>query len=208
MSDLGLRHAVADAVRFRIGANIAMPVGLPILGILLLAVVGPTAGRYYIDVTCGVPPKQFIRGEWFVSIALLTGVAWVICDAAGLGTWTSLWIAFAIGFTLRVLALYRGWEELSPTSQEASINTVMVGPCSAASSATSRYARCEILASWLRTTEDGDRVEATAPTLIPGPGLGCPQPSDDRVALGSRRRRSARPIGSVDGSSRSMLIEV
>ena len=27
-----------------------------------------------------VPPKQFIRGEWFVGIALLTGLIWVICD--------------------------------------------------------------------------------------------------------------------------------
>jgi hypothetical protein len=28
----------------------------------------------------------FIRGEWFVTIAALTGLIWVICDAAGLGT--------------------------------------------------------------------------------------------------------------------------
>ena len=73
--------------------------------------IGPTAGRYYIDITCGVPPKQFIRGEWFVTIALLTGAIWLVCDAAGLGTWASAGISFAIGFTLRVLALYRGWEE-------------------------------------------------------------------------------------------------
>ena len=93
------------------GAQKGATVGLPLLGILLLAVVGPTAGRYYIDITSGVTPKQFIRGEWFVTIALLTGLVWVICDAAGLGTWPSVVIAFAIGFTLRVIALYRGWEE-------------------------------------------------------------------------------------------------
>jgi uncharacterized membrane protein YeiH len=93
------------------GAQKGASVALPVLGILLLAVVGPTAGRWYIDVSSGVPPKQFIRGEWFVAIALLTGLVWVICDAAGLGTWTSVAIAFAIGFTVRVVALYRGWEE-------------------------------------------------------------------------------------------------
>lgn len=52
--------------------------GLPVLGTLLLAVVGPTAGRWYADVTSGVTPKQFIRGEWFVGVALLTGLIWVV----------------------------------------------------------------------------------------------------------------------------------
>jgi uncharacterized membrane protein YeiH len=58
-----------------------------------------------VDVSCGVPPKQFIRGEWFVTIALLTGLIWVVCDSAGLNTWLSTAIAFAIGYTIRVLAL-------------------------------------------------------------------------------------------------------
>ena len=93
------------------GAQAAEQAHLPILGVLALAVIGPTAGRYYIDLTCGVPPKQFIRGEWFVATAALTGLAWIICDAAGLNTWWSAGISFVIGFTFRVLALYRGWEE-------------------------------------------------------------------------------------------------
>jgi uncharacterized membrane protein YeiH len=93
------------------GASAAETAGLPVVGVLAIAVIGPTAGRYYIDITSGVPPKQFIRGEWFVSIALLTGAIWVICDAAGLGTWPSAGISFAIGFSLRVLCLYEGWEE-------------------------------------------------------------------------------------------------
>jgi len=61
--------------------------------------------------SCGVPPKQFIRGEWFVSIALLTGLVWILCDSAGLDTWASAAIAFAVGYTVRVLALYYAWEE-------------------------------------------------------------------------------------------------
>jgi uncharacterized membrane protein YeiH len=93
------------------GAEAAEKAHLPVLGVLTLAVVGPTAGRWYIDVSSGVPPKQFIRGEWFVSIAALTGLVWVLCDAAGLGTWWSVVISFVVGFTLRLLALYRGWEE-------------------------------------------------------------------------------------------------
>jgi uncharacterized membrane protein YeiH len=93
------------------GAQKGVDVGLPVLGVLLLAVVGPTAGRYYIDITSGVPPKQFVRGEWFVSIALLTGIVWVLSDWAGLNTWVSAGIAFVVGYVVRILALYRGWEE-------------------------------------------------------------------------------------------------
>ena len=93
------------------GAQAAEEAHLPILGVVALAVIGPTAGRYYIDISSGVPPKQFIRGEWFVVIAALTGLVWVICDAAGLNTLWSAGISFAVGFTVRVIALYRGWEE-------------------------------------------------------------------------------------------------
>jgi uncharacterized membrane protein YeiH len=94
-----------------VGAQKAEGVGLPVLGVLAIAVVGATAGRWYVDVSSGVPPKQFIRGEWFVSTAVLTGLVWVVCDAAGLNTWWSAGISFAAGFTFRVVALYRGWEE-------------------------------------------------------------------------------------------------
>jgi uncharacterized membrane protein YeiH len=62
------------------GAQKGVEVGLPVLGVLLLAVVGPT-------------------------------VVWALCAWAGLNTWWSAGIAFVIGFSIRVLALYRGWEE-------------------------------------------------------------------------------------------------
>ncbi len=93
------------------GAQAAVKAGLPVAGVLALAVIGPTAGRWYVDVSCGVPPKQFIRGEWFVTIALLTGFIWVLCDSVGLPLWASALIAFAVGYTVRVLALYYAWEE-------------------------------------------------------------------------------------------------
>ena len=94
-----------------VGAQAGVDAHLPVLGTLLLAVLGPTAGRYYIDVTSGVPPKQFVRSEWFVGTALLTGIVWVLCDWAGLNAWACAGVAFVIGFTFRVIALYRGWEE-------------------------------------------------------------------------------------------------
>ena len=86
------------------------------LGIVALAVVGPTAGRWYADVTSGVPPKHFVRGEWFVGIAALTGLVWVVLywllvQQAGVSIWWPSLISFAFGYTLRLTALYRGWEE-------------------------------------------------------------------------------------------------
>ena len=93
------------------GAEKGEAVHLPILGALFLAVVGPTAGRYYIDVTSGVTPKQFVKGEWFVGTALLTGLVWILADSAGAGAWLATGIAFAVGFSFRMTALYRGWEE-------------------------------------------------------------------------------------------------
>jgi uncharacterized membrane protein YeiH len=99
-----------------VGAQRGIEVGLPVLGTLALAVVGPTAGRWYADVTSGVPPKQFVRGEWFVGIAALTGLVWVvlywlIVQQAGASIWWPSLLAFAFGYTLRLTALYRGWEE-------------------------------------------------------------------------------------------------
>ncbi|OQQ14091.1 hypothetical protein B0675_28335 [Streptomyces sp. M41(2017)] len=94
-----------------VGAQTGVEVGLPVLGSLALAVVGPTAGRFLIDVSCGVPPKQFVRGEWFVAIAALTGAVWIVLDQAGLPRAASAPVAFLVGFTVRLTALYRGWEE-------------------------------------------------------------------------------------------------
>ena len=73
--------------------------------------VGPTAGRYYIDITSGVTPKQFIRSEWFVGTAVLTGAVWIGVYWAGAGTWAAAGIAFVVGFAFRVIATYRGWQE-------------------------------------------------------------------------------------------------
>jgi uncharacterized membrane protein YeiH len=102
-----------------VGAEVGVENGLPIWGSLALAVVGPTAGRWLIDVSSDVPPKQFIRGEWFVSIAALTGLVWILLNSWGIDAWdgwAAYLVAFAVGFTLRLVALYRAWEE--PLAEE------------------------------------------------------------------------------------------
>ena len=93
------------------GAQKGVEAGLPIAGVIALAVIGPTAGRWYVDLTCEVPPKHFVRGEWFVATAVLTGLAWLVADDLGASIYVSVGIAFLIGYAFRVAALYRGWEE-------------------------------------------------------------------------------------------------
>jgi uncharacterized membrane protein YeiH len=94
-----------------VGAQKGIGQGIPVLGCLLLAVVGPTAGRAYIDISSGVTPKHFIRGEWFVPIAALTGAVWILVYWASGNTWVALAVAFLVGFGLRVAALWYAWEE-------------------------------------------------------------------------------------------------
>ena len=97
-----------------VGAQTGVKAGLPVLGCLLLALVGPTAGRYYIDITSGKTAKQFIRSEWFIGTALLTGLVWILATWAGAGTWVATVIAFAVGFVFRLLAMFYEWEEPLP----------------------------------------------------------------------------------------------
>jgi uncharacterized membrane protein YeiH len=94
-----------------VGAQKGFEVGLPAFGVLALAVVAPTAGRWIVDVSSGVPPVHFVRGGWFVATALLTGLVWTACAVAGLDTWLSAAVAFAVGYTARLLATARSWDE-------------------------------------------------------------------------------------------------
>jgi uncharacterized membrane protein YeiH len=94
-----------------VGAHKGADSGLPVLGCVALAAVTATAGRSYVDLASGVTPKPFVRGEWFVTVAILTGLVWIGLVAFGLGTWVCAGGAFVAGYTFRVLAMYRGWEE-------------------------------------------------------------------------------------------------
>jgi uncharacterized membrane protein YeiH len=93
------------------GAQKGVEAGLPVAGVLALAVIGPTAGRWYVDLTCEVPPKHFVRGEWFVATAVLAGLVWLVADDLGASIYLSVGIAFVVGYVFRLVALYRGWEE-------------------------------------------------------------------------------------------------
>ncbi len=97
-----------------IGVNKALETGIPLVGAVLIGVVGPTAGRFFIDLTSGVTPQQFTRGEWFVGTAVLTSLVYIGCDELGLSIWPATLISVAAGFTFRVLAIQLTWEEPLP----------------------------------------------------------------------------------------------
>jgi uncharacterized membrane protein YeiH len=96
------------------GAQAALDADLPYLAAVLLGVVGATAGRFFIDVSCGLPPKQFLRGEWFVGTAILSSIVYIICAEQGLSIWPATLIAAAVGIGFRLLALTKLWEEPEP----------------------------------------------------------------------------------------------
>jgi len=102
-----------------VGTDAALNADLPYLGCILIGVVGPTAGRYFIDVTSGLPPKHFIKGEWFVGTAVLVSVVYIVCYEAGLSIWPASLISFAVGFGFRLLALSKAWEEPEPWMPES-----------------------------------------------------------------------------------------
>jgi uncharacterized membrane protein YeiH len=117
-----------------VGAQAALDAHLGYLAAVILGVIATTAGRWIIDVACNVIPKQLVRGEFFVTAAGLTGIAYVICNPyLGLSVWTSTAIAFFVGFGFRLLSQFLGWEEWEPwepaecATPEASRDTLGVG---------------------------------------------------------------------------------
>ena len=101
-----------------VGVSKALDMDLPLVACILIGVVGPTAGRFFIDITCGVTPQHFVRGEWFVGTAALTSVVFILADGAGLSIWPATLISFAVGFSFRFLARRLRWEEPLPTQPD------------------------------------------------------------------------------------------
>jgi uncharacterized membrane protein YeiH len=105
-----------------IGTQKALADNLPLIACVLLGIVGPTAGRYFIDITSGVTPQHFTRGSWFVGTAALTSIIYIILDALGLASpsiWPATLLAWLVGFTFRVTSLRLGWQEPEPWDQSA-----------------------------------------------------------------------------------------
>jgi uncharacterized membrane protein YeiH len=98
-----------------VGAQVAMANHFGYFAAVLIGALATTGGRFIIDIACGVIPKQLVRGEFFVSTAVGTGVIYLICAyQIGLSVIASTIIAFTIGFLFRIAAQTFGWEEWEP----------------------------------------------------------------------------------------------
>jgi uncharacterized membrane protein YeiH len=100
-----------------VGVEKGLQADWPLLGAIFLGVVGPTAGRFLIDVSCGQTAKQFVQGEWFIGTAVLTSLSYFILRAPvalELEFLPATFIAFGIGFGFRLAAIWFGWEEPMP----------------------------------------------------------------------------------------------
>lgn len=98
-----------------IGVAAGLSAGLPGIACILLGIIGPTAGRFLIDITAGKAAKQFVRGEWFVGTAILTSLIYYICATSlGMTQWPATLISWGFGFAFRLTALYFLLEEPMP----------------------------------------------------------------------------------------------
>jgi uncharacterized membrane protein YeiH len=105
-----------------VGVSAGIAAGLPDIACIAIGVVGPTAGRFLIDITSAKTAPHFRRSEWFVGTAVLTSVAYLICEKyLGLTIWQASLIAFAVGFCFRVAALWFAWEEPLPRGIPAEV---------------------------------------------------------------------------------------
>ncbi|HEY1869189.1 MAG TPA: TRIC cation channel family protein [Candidatus Cybelea sp.] len=98
-----------------VGAQAALGAHLGYAAAVVIGIIATTAGRWIIDVACKVVPKQLVRGEFFITAAALTCIAYLLCvDTFGLAVIPSTIIAFFVGFSFRLLSQYFGWEEWEP----------------------------------------------------------------------------------------------
>jgi uncharacterized membrane protein YeiH len=94
-----------------VGAQKSLVAGLPLLGVIFVAVLGSTSGRYLIDVTCGVTPKHFINGNWLLGSSILAALLYIILDELGVSAWSATLAAALIVFFFRYAALRYEWEK-------------------------------------------------------------------------------------------------
>lgn len=98
-----------------VGAQAALAAHLGYAAAVLIGIIATTAGRWIIDSACLVVPKQLVRGEFWVTAAGLTAIAYIVSsEVAGLSVITSTVIAFFVGFGFRLTSQALGWEEWEP----------------------------------------------------------------------------------------------
>jgi uncharacterized membrane protein YeiH len=94
-----------------VGVQKSLAEGLPLIGVIFIAVVGATSGRYFIDIASNVTPIHFTNGGWFLGSALLAAVIYLILNARDISIWWATISAWLAAFLFRYLALRLNWEK-------------------------------------------------------------------------------------------------
>ena len=98
-----------------VGAQTAIDVHLGYFAAVLIGIIATTGGRFIIDISCNVIPKQLVRGEFFVGTAAMTAGLYLLCHGAlGWSEIVSTAVAFVFGFGFRLTCQTLGWEEWEP----------------------------------------------------------------------------------------------
>lgn len=98
-----------------VGAQKAVDAHLGYLAAVLIGIIATTGGRFIIDISCGVIPKQLVRGEFFVLTAALTAILYLLLRyTIGMDVVVATVIAAVFGFGFRLLSQFLGWEEFEP----------------------------------------------------------------------------------------------
>jgi uncharacterized membrane protein YeiH len=98
-----------------VGAQTAVDAHLGYVAAILIGVIATTGGRFIIDVSCNVIPKQLVRGELFVLTAACTAAVYLIlAQAFAMSQVVATIVAVCFGFAMRIGAQWFGWEEFEP----------------------------------------------------------------------------------------------
>lgn len=92
-----------------IGCTVAMQMGYPIVVVIMSGMITGIFGGVLRDVLCAQVPVVFQR-ELYASVSLIVCVLYLSLDALGIDNDLNVALSFAIGLTLRLLAIWRKWQ--------------------------------------------------------------------------------------------------
>lgn len=91
------------------GCQVALQMNQPLAIVIVAGLVTGCVGGVLRDILCNDVPLLF-RAELYASVSVIAGAVYVAALGVGLGPDASVTITFAIGLTLRLLAIRHRWE--------------------------------------------------------------------------------------------------
>ncbi|HEY8575108.1 MAG TPA: trimeric intracellular cation channel family protein [Devosia sp.] len=92
-----------------VGCNVAIDTGAHPIIVIVSGMVTGIVGGILRDVLCNDVPLVF-RSELYATVSIVTGIVYYLGLLAGIATDLMVLVALAVGFPLRVVAIYFKWE--------------------------------------------------------------------------------------------------